>query len=155
MHTLSELINNVKTHPDFHEIVYDMASAVDSKMHKVKMIDEDLYHEIMLCAYVEVNGEHFDEYFAKKAVKGMLNFDGTKGEHWDYEQTTNVARAHGVKFDEYNAWDWYYVMNMLYSDMGKIFGKDIASYVKIAEAWLDDEDVSPGKAFRYYIKVVM
>ena len=77
------------------------------------------------------------------------------GEHWDHEQTTNVARNNGIKFDTYNSWDWYYVMNMLYSDMCKIFGKDAGAYAKAAEAWLEDEDVAEGKAFRYYAKVVM
>jgi hypothetical protein len=85
----------------------------------------------------------------------MKNVDGTEGEHWDHEQTTNVARNNGIKFDTYNSWDWYYVMNMLYSDMCKIFGKDAGAYAKAAEAWLEDEDVAEGKAFRYYAKVVM
>lgn len=85
----------------------------------------------------------------------MKYVDGTEGEHWDHEQTTNVARNNGIKFDTYNSWDWYYVMNMLYSDMCKIFGKDAGAYAKAAEAWLEDEDVAEGKAFRYYAKVVM
>lgn len=85
----------------------------------------------------------------------MKYVDGTEGEHWDHEQTTNVARNNGIKFDTYNSWDWYYVMNMLYSDMCKIFGKDAGAYTKAAEAWLEDEDVAEGKAFRYYAKVVM
>lgn len=100
-------------------------------------------------------GEHFDEHLAKKAVSMMKNVDGTEGEHWDHEQTTNVARNNGIKFDTYNSWDWYYVMNMLYFDMCKIFGKDAGAYAKAAEAWLEDEDVAEGKAFRYYAKVVM
>lgn len=85
----------------------------------------------------------------------MKYVDGTEGEHWDHEQTTNVVRNNGIKFDTYNSWDWYYVMNMLYSDMCKIFGKDAGAYAKAAEAWLEDEDVAEGKAFRYYAKVVM
>ena len=28
-------------------------------------------------------------------------------------------------------------------------------YVKATEVWLEDKDVAPGKAFRYYTKVVM
>nr|DAS58339.1 MAG TPA: hypothetical protein [Caudoviricetes sp.] len=86
----------------------------------------------------------------------MQNADGTTGEHWTHEQTTSAAKNHGIVFDEdYNSWDWYYVMNMLYSDMSMLLGKDTTSYVKATEAWLEDKDVAPGKAFRYYTKVVM
>lgn len=31
----------------------------------------------------------------------------------------------------------------------------LCAYAKAAEAWLEDEDVAEGKAFRYYAKVVM
>lgn len=121
MHKFHELIREIKSSPDFYDIIYDLS----------EMLDE-------------------------KAVGQMQNADGTTGEHWTHEQTTSAAKNHGIVFDEdYNSWDWYYVMNMLYSDMSMLLGKDTTSYVKATEAWLEDKDVAPGKAFRYYTKVVM
>lgn len=152
MYTLKELVKEAEAQADYREIVKDIACMLDKK---IKALDHEEYDEIVLCAYELVYGEHFDEHLAKKAVSMMKNVDGTEGEHWDHEQTTNVARNNGIKFDTYNSWDWYYVMNMLYSDMCKIFGKDAGAYTKAAEAWLEDEDVAEGKAFRYYAKVVM
>lgn len=152
MYTLKELVKEAEAQADYREIVKDIACMLDKK---IKALDHEEYDEIVLCAYELVYGEHFDEHLAKKAASMMKNVDGTEGEHWDHEQTTNVARNNGIKFDTYNSWDWYYVMNMLYSDMCKIFGKDAGAYAKAAEAWLEDEDVAEGKAFRYYAKVVM
>lgn len=128
MYTLKELVKEAEAQADYREIVKDIACMLDKK---IKALDHEEYDEIVLCAYELVYGEHFDEHLAKKAVSMMKNVDGTEGEHWDH------------------------VMNMLYSDMCKIFGKDAGAYAKAAEAWLEDEDVAEGKAFRYYAKVVM
>lgn len=156
MHKFHELIREIKSSPDFYDIIYDLSEMLDEKMMVIKALNEDMYEDIMTCVYVEIHGEHFDECLAKKAVGQMQNADGTTGEHWTHEQTTSAAKNHGIVFDEdYNSWDWYYVMNMLYSDMSMLLGKDTTSYVKATEAWLEDKDIAPGKAFRYYTKVVM
>lgn len=133
MHKFHELIREIKSSPDFYDIIYDLSEMLDEKMMVIKALNEDMYDDIMTCVYVEIHGEH-----------------------WTHEQTTSAAKNHGIVFDEdYNSWDWYYVMNMLYSDMSMLLGKDTTSYVKATEAWLEDKDVAPGKAFRYYTKVVM
>lgn len=155
MQKFHELIKEIKSSPDFYNIVYDLSEMLDEKMMLIKALNEDLYNDIMICFYTEIHGEHFDESLAKRAVSQMQNADDSVGEHWSHEQTTSAAKSYGIKFDDYNSWDWYYVMNMLYSDMSMLLGKDTTSYVKAAEAWLDDKDVAPGKAFRYYTKVVM
>ena len=56
-------------------------------------------------------------------------------------------------FDMFNAWDWYYVMNMLYSDFYPIIGTDTAMYIKMAKLWIMDKDVEQGKAWRYFTEV--
>ena len=45
-------------------------------------------------------------------------------------------------------------MFMIYSDFYKVFINNTNLYVKTAVEWLNDIDVTPGKAYRYYIKVV-
>lgn len=87
---------------------------------------------------------HFDEQLAKKAVAAMENVDGTNGEHWTLEDTTKIMEQNGIKANKY---DWYYLMNMLHSDYSKIWGDDVAQYVKFAKAYIEDPDAGEGKVF--------
>ena len=76
----------------------------------------------------------------------MENKDGTKGQHWSVDQTSQYA-------GEFNKWDWYAVMNMMYSDYyNQKF--DTNTYVELAKDWLNDKDVGYGKTLKYYMLVV-
>jgi hypothetical protein len=86
-----------------------------------------------------------------EAVSKMKNMDGTTGEHWSLDETNDVLKKYELEFDEY---DYYYTLNMLYSDNCNIFKDDLSIYIKLAENWLNDEDVPPFKAKRYYNYVV-
>lgn len=92
-------------------------------------------------------GPHFDEHLAKKAVAGMKNVDGTCGEHWTYEQTSQLADQQGITQKA----DWYYVMNMLYSDYSEIYGSDINMYIRVAKAYMRDPDAPEGKVFDLWL----
>ena len=81
------------------------------------------------------------EELAKKAVAKMKNVDGTCGEHWTYEQTSQLADQQGIRCKA----DWYYVMNMLHSDFAEILGSDTNNYVRMAKAYINDPDASEGK----------
>ena len=84
----------------------------------------------------------------------MINSDGTKGAHWTLEETTSMAKNEGITFQHFNEYDWFYVINMIYSDFYKVFGSNTNMYVKTALEWLTDADVKAGKAYRYYVNVV-
>ena len=98
----------------------------------------------MHCA---VYGPHFDECLAKKAVAKMKNVDGTHGEYWTYEQTSQLAEQQGIKHKA----DWYYVMNMLHSDYSEIYGNDINMYIRVAKAYMNDPDASEGKVLDVWL----
>ena len=85
----------------------------------------------------------------------MENEDGTTGEHWSLEDTTKVAQQNNINFSssKYNEYDWYFVLNMIYSDFYKVFGQDTNLYIKVAKAWLEDKDAENGKAYKYYQSV--
>lgn len=110
-------------------------------------------------AYVEngfiysysVYGEHFDEDLAKQAVSEMINAGGTTGEKWSKERTDEAARIVGITE---NLWDFYYVINMYYSDYNTVIGEDITMAAKLSKAFIEDVDVPEGKAYRYYKYVV-
>lgn len=112
------------------------------------------YDHLRYNVYVATFGEHFCEESAHMAVDGMENADGTCGEHWSIAQTTSVAEQQGIKFEHFNKYDWYYVLNMMRSDYFDVFKDDTNTYIKLAKAWLCDIDVEKGKAFRYWTKVV-
>lgn len=90
---------------------------------------------------------HFTKETAKYVVSMMDNKDGSKGEHWNYETTTKVLETKGWEF---NSCDWYYVLNMMYSDYYKS-GRSDDVYVDLAKDFLDDIDAPDDKAKRYYL----
>lgn len=90
---------------------------------------------------------HFTKETAKYAVSKMKNKDGTRGEHWNYDTTTKVLESKGYKF---TPCDWYYVLNMMYSDYYKA-GRADEVYIEMAHDFLHDEDAPEGKAKKYFV----
>ena len=117
----------------------------------VKRIDEDVYEDIEMYLYREVYGCHFTKWMLEKALKDMVNEDGTVGGHWTVEQTTMVARSNGISFTKFNEYDWNYVMNMIYSDYYGVVPNETNTYVKMARKFLEDKDAEEGKALKYYL----
>ena len=93
----------------------------------------------------------------KKWEKELENADGTKGKKWDTDQIRQVAQQHGIRFEEYSPELLTAVTNMLYSDYCKVLGADMMMYVKLAKAWLEDDDFDgepEEKAMLYYKCIV-
>ena len=87
------------------------------------------------------------EELAKKAVSAMRNVDGTTGEHWSMEKTNPLAEQNGIKEKA----DFYYTMNMLYSDFSDVLGSEASTYVKMAKAYMHDPDAPEGKVFDIWL----
>lgn len=93
----------------------------------------------------------------KKWEKNLENADGTKGKKWDADQIRQVAQQHGIRFEEYSPELLTAVANMLYSDYCKVLGADMMLYVKMAKAFLEDDDFEgepEEKAMLYYKCIV-
>jgi hypothetical protein len=93
----------------------------------------------------------------KKWEKNLENADGTKGKKWDAEQIRQVAQQHGIRFEEYSPELLTAVANSLYSDYCKVLGADMMIYVKMAKAFLEDDDFDgepEEKAMLYYKCIV-
>ena len=93
----------------------------------------------------------------KKWEKNLENADGTKGKKYDVDQVRQVAQQHGIRFDEYSPELLTAVTNMMYSDYCKVLGGDIMVYVKLAKAFLEDDDFDgepEEKAMLYYKCIV-
>ena len=116
----------------------------------IKEKDTMRYKEFYYKLHTTACGSHMTEDEALDWVANMQNKDGTTGEHWSYEQTESVKKQYNI---EANCWDWYIVLNMVYSDYYST-KFDTATYIELAKDWLDDEDIGKDKLLKYYIFVV-
>ena len=149
-----DMMTYVSEHPNKHELETKVDSTIEKYLNKIKRMDYGLYEEIIMSLYVDIYGEHFNKQMAYEAVAQMENEDGTTGEHWSLEDTTRLMTQYKMTSEWYNDYDFYYIMNMLYSDFYGVVGNDTTTYLKLAKYWLCDKDVAQGKALRYYINVV-
>ena len=152
--TIKQLYSIIAKQDNYEYIMSDWINIFDELLSDLKIENPKIEKIVMNDLYVSVFGEHFDMDTAYTAVSEMQNVDGTKGEHWDIDQTTSAAKQANIQFKKFNEYDFYYAINMLYSDYYNIFGDDSNSYIQLATAWLNDPDVPEGKAWRYYKKVV-
>lgn len=118
--------------------------AVVSSVEGMKYSEPDAYWKAYLTIHESIFGKHFNETLAKKAVAEMENVDGTDGEYWTLQQTTQVMNSNNLK---YNPYDFYYVMNMLHSDFSKILGDDVKTYTEMTRAYIDDPDAEDSKVY--------
>lgn len=109
---------------------------------------EELHCDLDMIIY----GPHFTEFSAERAVAEMKNDDGTVGEHWNVDETTTAASNKGIDFDmaKFNIYDWYYTMNMIYSDFYLFHQGDANKVVEMSLLWLKDKDAPEGKSYLYY-----
>lgn len=133
------------THEQLKEFAYRAFKMIKN------VVDEETYDEIELLLYKDVYGCHFNKWLLDKALSCLENDDGTKGAHWSVEETTNVAKTIEIPFDNFNEYDWCYVMNMVYSDYYKTGGTSTSFYADLAKAFLLDKDAPKGKALKYYL----
>jgi hypothetical protein len=93
----------------------------------------------------------------KKWEKELENADGSKGKKWEVDQIKQVAQQHNIRFDEYRPETLTAVANMLYSDYCKVLGSDMMLYVKLAKAFLDDDDFEgdPEEKVMLYYKCIV
>ena len=95
-------------------------------------------------------GREFTEEDAKAWVASM-----NPPAKWTMEQTTDVMNKQGYS---HRPWEFWAVMNALYSDYGKTmakFGADKPEvWAALAHDWLDDSDAEEDKAGRYWRDIV-
>lgn len=95
--------------------------------------------------------QNLSEALAKEWVSRMKNSDGTQGGKWSKSETDVAARNLNINFQNtsYNDWEWYAVMNMIYSDY---FSQELElkNYMEMAKQFIEDKDAAEGKTYLYY-----
>lgn len=103
------------------------------------------------------SGEKLTNKDIKKWEKDLENADGTKGKKYQVEQIEKSAQQLGIRFNEYSPELLTAITNMLYSDYCKVLGGDMMIYIKLAKAFLEDDDFDgepEEKAMLYYKCIV-
>lgn len=143
---IKHLIEEILANPNgSHEV----ATMIDEAIDDLKEVDEKSANLLMIKLHVKAYGYHFNEKLAKWAVSKMRNIDGSIGEHWSIEQTNQVLSSLGVNINQF---DWYYAMNMLYSDLYTMLKTDASMYAKFAiQFYFSDIDSDDTKLFKQFI----
>jgi hypothetical protein len=128
----------------------EIINVIDEHLDKICFSDPNAYHSVMNDIYMIANGPYFNLDVAMKAVAGMKNEDGTIGEKISLENSYTVASQLGITFDKFTKYDWYYVLNMMYSDYVNVIGSNSQVYNEMAKAFIMDSDSPKGKAYLYY-----
>lgn len=118
---------------------------MDKFVEEVREIRPEMVDKFLMKVDLVLNPS-FSKETAKWAVSKLKNKDGTTGEHWNYETTTKVLESKGYNF---KPCDWYYVLNMIYSDYYKS-GRSDDTYIELAHDFLEDKDGTENKAKKYF-----
>lgn len=137
---LKEILNDA-TKEDLMNFVRDLMSELNITMPQV-------YETLLIDLHKNVYGFHFSKGLALKAVSELKDSNGNKGGKYSLEEASKIRRDYNISLNEY---DFFYVLNMMYSDYSKFLNNDLASYVKMACLFLEDEDAPEGKALKYYL----
>lgn len=120
--------------------------------------DSTGYGAMMYNPYANIDGTHkLSQKDIKKWEKKLENADGTRGAKYDVQQLMPLIQQAGIHFEEFTPELFTAIVNMMYSDYCKVFGTDPMTYIKMAKAFLDDDDFSgepAEKAMLYYKCIV-
>lgn len=129
------------------EDMYKLNDMLDELICDLKEKQPKLYKEYKMKLMGMAYDYKFDEDMAIEIVNNMKPL----GEYWDYETTSKVKRDYDINATDC---DFYVVMNSLVNDYNKVIDKeDVETYVKMANAFINDEDAIKDKVWIYYTKI--
>lgn len=92
---------------------------------------------------------------AQHWIRSLKNADGSTGEHWTYDQTSQVMKQRNIDCDPV---EFYATMNMLWSDYGRVAEKfgvsNVEYWAELSKAFLTDKDAIEDKLSIYYDCIV-
>lgn len=111
--------------------------------------------------YEAVYGEKINKELAESWVHSMSVADdtGVDGQHWTVDQCYDVGNKVGIDWNKHSKWEWYVVLNMMYSDYAKTASAlgmkdDPMFFARLGKDWLCDSDAGENKLYNYYFNVV-
>jgi hypothetical protein len=116
----------------------------------IKATDLEKYREIECSLYELVEGKKLSESKAKTWVSNMK-----PSAKWTIEDVKSVKDSYGVDIPLY---DFYVLMNMMYTDYSDILGDEVGKYVDLSKSWYNDPDTEKKgseKLYCYYKNIVI
>lgn len=111
----------------------------------IKKYDEDCYDEYKKKLYKMAYGNQINEEVAKEIVREMK----PAGQRWSINETEQMQRDYGM--DNIDPVSFYLVMNQGFNDYRDVFGDNLDTYIRYAEAFICDEDAKPNKVLNYFL----
>ena len=151
-------VGDYGSYPNLKKRDRDMDSAMDSRDyadyqdHEYKNATYDMYPGDYRDGHSKLSSKEL-----KKWEKGLENADGTRGKKYEVDQVQQSAKQLGINFDEYRPETLTAVVNSLYSDYCKVLGGDMMLYIKMAKAFLEDDDFDgePEEKVMLYYKCIV
>lgn len=112
----------------------------------IKEYDEEAYNKYEMCLYKMAYGEVLSEDMADKIIRKMQPY----GMKWTLHEAEDIQNNYGI---DVRAVDFWIVMNQGFNDFRNVFGDELDTYVRYAQAFINDEDAKPGKVFRYFTEI--
>ena len=132
------------------EQMEELKDVLEEAVDMLKSVSRSSYNKIEYCLHKVAHGHALGEDVAKHWVKHMNNKDGTKGEHWTWDQVAQIYKERKIGAD---VGELYAVLNMMYSDYyNPKF--DTAVYIDMAKDWIADADIGACKTLKYYYYIV-
>ncbi len=124
--------------------IEELSDMFDDAIIKLKEYNPECYKKYKLKLLGMANNYKFDKDSAKEIVEDMKPL----GEVWTMSTTNSIKSQYGINADDY---DFYIVINSLVNDYYNIISKDdVEIYVKMANAFINDEDAKKDKVWTYF-----
>lgn len=117
-------------------------------------------HQSMHRGMHSMDEAEFGREDAEEWVEAMMNEDDQKphGGKWDVAFVKPLAQKVGISSDGPDFWEFYAVVNSIYSDFCKVLKEynvtNPMAYAKLAKAWIHDKDAVDDKVSVYYNCIV-
>lgn len=162
MYKYKEMADYANTLPDKQKIWDEVGSILEKHFEEFSRTNPDEYQNIMELIYCEIYGKMLSQEMAEKWVKCMSVPEGSlaiNGEKWNLDEAKEMAVKSGIEFVRFNEFEWYAILNAMYSDNFEVAQKysvadDPEFFIDLAMAWLMDDDVQPNKTYNYYKNIV-
>ena len=139
---IEKIVENGKS-----EDMKELSNMLDEAIIKVKLTEPECYRKYKLKLMGMAYGYKFDKNMAEEIVEDMSPL----GQYWDFEATSKARKDYGLDVNDY---DFYIVMNSLVNDYYKVIDKDDAeTYIKMANAFINDEDAVKNKVWKYFTTI--
>ena len=149
MTTLRKIASKYKKFTN-EESIWEVIDITDDLLNEVRKYKPQLVDDYF-CDVEEELSPYFTIEESENAVAEFENFDGTHGAHWSYDEVMSFTKGKGIDFttDKFHEADYYFVLNMVYSDLGNII-KDVNTLSELALCKLNDVDFPVPFAKAYY-----